>query len=773
MGRKNISAISAKRRWAIALGVLAAIFALSWLSGCGQDGESLKCSGDAAAADLGDGQVCADSGFRPSLNDFAFPNWGGVDAGEEDVSASTLIALYGANQVCATGSTAADCVLTPVAEESLNQLTTSLGGGRCEGLAVLSMRYNVGVDDPSSVESSASLTHDLVRPQATLDSQIIKWWATQFAPEVLAKATESRKKDPAKLTAELAKGLANGNGYTIGICGEGLGHAVTPFAVTRREKQYVIHIYDNNYPGERREIIVDRSTRSWSYDGATENPDGTAGTWSGSTGTFEITPMDARVPPFMSPFTSKSESVKGSVKVRLAMNSSPGDPAAGLLVTTASGKRFGIVNGQLVSDVPGGIYTVGKGGLGTSLTEVEIPELEEEYSVQPVAATNEESTLPIEATLSVVSADGTSTSMRAEVSLSVATSTSDVASLGSALKISADAGVTVEARGSVSVVVASNQGKVEADLDAGQSLVMESSTGVSAVKVVAEDGTVASETKLARVDSPPPKEPTPTTTTTRPPDSAPTIGALGLPAVTYGQGEVVTIPTPASNSGGRFSFSSSDTQVATIDQLSGRLSIVGAGQTTITGSQSAAEGFLSGSVSGTLTVRRADPSIGGLEPMNRSLVDGSFAVTSPSSSGDGNSMWSSSDPSVAAIDPTSGVVTPVSVGLTTITFARDQSRNYSGGSVSTTLSVTRAIPSFGGFSVGSRRLVDGAFAAYAPPSTSSGVVSWSSSDLSVATVDPVTGLVTPVSVGSTTITFTRAESPRYASGSTSAVLTVT
>lgn len=377
----------------------------------------MTCSGDAAAAGLGEGELCVDSGFRLSKNDFAFPNWSGIEGDTDDMDTGTLIRLFGAATVCTSGTTADDCVLNPSAESTLAQWASALDGGRCEGMSTLALRYFLGLQDPSEAESGSSDAVALQRPQLTIDQEINTWWATQFMPEVRSAAAESRKLEPVALVARLIDGLKKKTGYTIGIYGNGYGHSVTPFAVTKNAGVYSIHIYDNNYPGKNAVITVDEKTNKWSYDEAAVNPDGEGSTWSGGKGTIELTPMDARKGPFSEEFGAVTSGVKGSAILGVAVKSTKGQPAAGLLVTTASGKHAGIVNSQIVSDIPGVVYTVGKGGLGTSLVTLEIPELSESYSVQVVSANGESDAGTRSVTLSVTTADGSRTQINSERAL--------------------------------------------------------------------------------------------------------------------------------------------------------------------------------------------------------------------------------------------------------------------------------------------------------------------------------------------------------------------
>ena len=440
----------------------------SSLGGSSGDSPEVECVGSATDVGLGDGAVCADNGFRPTADDFSFPNWAGVQDqdGGDGFTLDTLVRLYGASEVCVDGI-AAPCEPTPIATQTIEQWSSALAGGRCEGMATLSLRYFLGLD-----QSGVASTVELSRPNVSLEQEINYWWSTQFVDEVKAQAAESRTKDPVTLTKELVNGLTAGLGYTIGIYDEGFGHAVTPFAVTKVDPGYVIHIYDNNAPGEIRRITIDEATNTWAYDQAAQNPDapgGTATAWSGSTGTLELTPMSARSAPFACSFCDQGDSegaatTKGYLSVNLAAGGSVGDPAAGLLIATSDGRRVGVAGGVVVNEIAGATYTVGKGGLGTSLVNVELPVNSTEYSIEIVSADGRESPADIDTVVSVASPNGSLTTVKSRRTVRPGTGAGPGA--GAPLEIDADAGIAInnDSTTDADVAVATNRERVQTAL---------------------------------------------------------------------------------------------------------------------------------------------------------------------------------------------------------------------------------------------------------------------------------------------------------------------
>ena len=92
----------------------------------------------------------------------------------------------------------------------------------------------------------------------------------------------------------------------------------------------------------------------------------------------------------------------------------------------------------------------------------------------------------------------------------------------------------------------------------------------------------------------------------------PTISGFSIPSSLLVGAAPFTITPPTSNSNGVFTYSSSDTTVATIS--GNTVTIVGAGTTVITANQAAAGSYSSGSASATLVVSFAPPTVAATAP---------------------------------------------------------------------------------------------------------------------------------------------------------------
>jgi hypothetical protein len=332
---------------------------------------------DLDAPELGEGKMCIDNGFRIKADDFSFSNWGRSTEADANVTIQTLIDLFGHSAVCVDGPST-ECVMRPTTVQKLVEWNNALSGGRCEGLATLSTRFLLKLDNPTTFNPDATQVADLQRGNQILESAIVYWWATQFLSEVSDRATTSRTKSPLQLVDDLIQGLANGVGYTVGLYFGSSGHAVTPFAVTRRGKDFIIHVYDNNFPGVRKEIVVNGTTNSWTYSAARAQPDGSNIDWTGATGKLELTPMSSRKGPFKCSFCSTFTTATDTV-----LTIASRDPAAAgyTFITTRDGQRIEASPDGVINTIVGSTYAVSK-GLGGGLVTIHIPNTVTDFDVE-------------------------------------------------------------------------------------------------------------------------------------------------------------------------------------------------------------------------------------------------------------------------------------------------------------------------------------------------------------------------------------------------------
>jgi len=336
-----------------------------------------------AAPELGEGVLCIDNGFRIKSDDFSFKNWGRSLSADGNVTAQTLIDLFGHDSVCVAGPKDT-CILRPTAIQKLEEWNTALNGGRCEGLAALSTRFLLRMDSPSTFQTNASSVSALSQDNAKLNSAVVYWWATQFLNEVTDHAATSRGLSPLRLVDDLIQGIAHSVGHTVGIYNGPSGHSLTPFAVTQRGDDFVIHVYDNNHPGERFELFVNSRTNQWRYPRAFRNVDGSFNTWSGGTGTLELTAMSTRKGPFQCSFCNSSLARSAHV-ITLA---SRDIRASGFIEVTTESGILRTSPTDIDNSIDGAMVSIGKGS-GGGLVTISLPATVQNFDVRLVRASQD------------------------------------------------------------------------------------------------------------------------------------------------------------------------------------------------------------------------------------------------------------------------------------------------------------------------------------------------------------------------------------------------
>jgi trimeric autotransporter adhesin len=180
---------------------------------------------------------------------------------------------------------------------------------------------------------------------------------------------------------------------------------------------------------------------------------------------------------------------------------------------------------------------------------------------------------------------------------------------------------------------------------------------------------------------------------------------------------------------GSGTWSSSPTIIATIGSITGIVTGVTAGIATITYSLGAGCTTLT-----TVTVNGLPAPIGG----TASLCVGATATLTDAT---GGGTWTSSNPAIATIGSTTGIVNGVAAGTSLITYVTG------GGCMATTTATVNPLPAA---ITGTRVVCVGSMTTLSDAS-SGGI--WSSGSLTTATVGSVTGVVTGVSAGTDTVTY--------------------
>ncbi len=297
----------------------------------------------------------ADNGFRPNPDGFSFENYGG-GTGAEDLTAAEMQKLFGSH-VCASGADGS-CVLIPPAKAWMHAQNKSMDGGHCMGFAVLAQELYKGQFEP--LAPGTPFSYEL-QGNHHLQRAIAYGFVYQVLESVISqRVTGTPNHILAKLKAELSD--QGPETYTLGIYkpdGSG-GHAVTPFAVVDRGGgMFAVRVYDNNYPGETRDVVFDTHADTWTYNAAI-NPTVAPERYTGTAKRpgIELDPTTPGLGVQPCPFCEVSDTSKkaarstGLSQVQLIGNR---HDHAHLLIRDRKGRRLGTNrHGRLVNTIPGG-----------------------------------------------------------------------------------------------------------------------------------------------------------------------------------------------------------------------------------------------------------------------------------------------------------------------------------------------------------------------------------------------------------------------------------
>jgi gliding motility-associated-like protein len=209
-------------------------------------------------------------------------------------------------------------------------------------------------------------------------------------------------------------------------------------------------------------------------------------------------------------------------------------------------------------------------------------------------------------------------------------------------------------------------------------------------------------------------------------------------------------------------WSSSNATVATVNATTGLVTALTPGNATITYSVAGTGGCATATATRSVTVT-APPNAGTLSGTQALCIGSTSNFTSTATGG----SWQSSNTSVATINSSTGLVTALSAGTATMTY----SVAGTGGcaTATATLSVTVTAPPNAGTLSGTQALCIGGTTTFL--STASGGF-WSSSNATIATIDPVTGLIITLSPGTVTISYTVAGTGGCATATATSSFTV-
>lgn len=361
----DISAARSGRRPTKLIALLGLVVVAIGCGGGGSDSKGPKV--DASQVDC-DGGTCAEIAFT-SDDGFGFANWGGEKYPDDSFGVNEMVALYGPEQVCEEYKDDY-CVMNPGATQRMTELNTMLQSGRCEGMVVLAGRLKLGLNSIADIRPDAPVVADLEPEDPYLLDLISYWWGTQFGENVMKSAATFRKLPPSELALEMAAGIQAKAGYSLGLYSNGRGHAVLPVAVRKEESGlYSVDVYDGNAIGEVRTLTIDPSTETWTYKFGATNADVETSTWTGTTGSLDLTPMSSREDQALCETCSDANGAqRGSAPVRVSAIPK-GSSTLSLTLETDGGGEVEIGANGATTDIEGAIVQESRDGdaLGTTV----------------------------------------------------------------------------------------------------------------------------------------------------------------------------------------------------------------------------------------------------------------------------------------------------------------------------------------------------------------------------------------------------------------------
>ena len=245
-----------------------------------------------------------------------------------------------------------------------------------------------------------------------------------------------------------------------------------------------------------------------------------------------------------------------------------------------------------------------------------------------------------------------------------------------------------------------------------------------------------------------------TTITIKP---APTIATPTNITLVINAQQILTSPT--SNSGGTWSYTSSNPAIAFISGAT--LSALTTGTAVITATQAATDSYTFGSTTFAVTVITAVPTLGAFESLTVTAGEKITTPFTPQSTSTGRWIITSSDPSIATI--VDGVITGIKAGIATITaFQEAAGRFGQSGTVQTTITVKQVpvITTPANITL----VINAQQAVTSPISNSGGTFSYTSSNPAIAFISGST--LSGLTIGSTTITAIQSAYESYTAGFT-------
>jgi hypothetical protein len=320
--------------------------------------EVKKSAGEENASTDNQNTTTVESGFDPGVHGFSFNNYTNLD-GVVNMTEQDMLRLFG-DPVCAR-LTEDGCTLSPTAREWMEKANRAMNGGHCEGMAVLSQLMFYDRAAPENFGGDVAYDLDLVGNEK-LQREIAYWWLTQIThPGSSIRINSSPSEVVYTLQETFDQGKEIDEAWVLGIYQPDMsaGHSITPASlVDKGEGIFHIMVYDNNFPNELRQIIVDTNQETWQYQ-SRSRPDDPDTIYRGDvdTRTLEAVAISPRLEQQECFFCRASDqsvrSTKSSADIEERIFNIWLEGDADLVITDKSGHQLGIVDGKMVNEIPG------------------------------------------------------------------------------------------------------------------------------------------------------------------------------------------------------------------------------------------------------------------------------------------------------------------------------------------------------------------------------------------------------------------------------------
>lgn len=320
--------------------------------------------------------LIADSGFNPYVWGVPYSNiWDQKITGDQfDMSA--MLELFNAEDICQSGSTAADCQLTPCAEEWYTFVREDLlPGGRCLGYSSMLLKFYA---NPSFYEDKFGYDHPAqIWPARPFQREMAIDSAKQALPIMSGTISYVNKtQNMQNVVTNIIDGINRGEApvmlLTQKVTKDGVskvyGHAIMPrsiYAIGGTGPVYRIYVHDPNaiqMDNQHYYLAVNVHTNQWSY--ALNWRDEfiatgmMPGTWSGNNNAGSLNrlatldlgifheDMQLGVPVCETDATGASLQASSVDEVSIV-------GLGNMVFTDPQGRRLGFIGDQLVNEIPG------------------------------------------------------------------------------------------------------------------------------------------------------------------------------------------------------------------------------------------------------------------------------------------------------------------------------------------------------------------------------------------------------------------------------------